>query len=272
MNAMVPLLPFLHGKSSLLSSDVVMTYTLTQSLSVLSDVTDEAALNAVHQTIRETFPPIAGAMNGAMVLRDTSIRNMSFTQLNDVIRPKVLGSIYLDRIFKNVDLDFFLLISSINCVIGNLGQANYAAANTFMCSLAAQRRKRGLRAATVNGGAIMGAGYMERESRRTLDMIVQKLHMMRMSEEDWNQSICEGIDASRLDSIAGSELTTGLSDVPFDTPNAPYWFLNPMFSSFVVQQKADNIEKNKSKVTVSIKELLQTCQSNEDVYKVVESE
>jgi hypothetical protein len=240
-------------------------------LIVYSDVTDEEALRAVHSEVCATLPPIVGAMNGAMVLRDVSIRNMSFDELNDVIRPKVLGSIHLDRIFYDVDLDFFLLISSINCVIGNLGQANYAAANTFMCSLAAQRRKRGLRAATMNGGAIMGAGYMERESRRALDLIVQKLHMMRMSEEDWNQSICEGIHACHLDSTAGHELTTGLSDVPYDTPNAPYWFMNPMFSSFIVQQKADSLVKNEGKTTSSIQELLQACASTEEVHTVIES-
>jgi hypothetical protein len=234
-------------------------------------VTDENALKAIHHRICATLPPIVGAMNGAMVLRDVSIRNMSFAELSDVIRPKVLGSIYLDRIFYDVDLDFFLLISSINCVIGNLGQANYAAANTFMCSLAAQRRKRGLRAATMNGGAIMGAGYMERESRRALDLIVQKLHMMRMSEEDWNQSICEGIHAGHLDSIAGPELTTGLSDVPYDTPNAPYWFLNPMFSSFIVQQKADSLVKNEGKATASLLDILATCTFKEDVRSAIES-
>ena len=69
-------------------------------------------------------------------------------------------------------------------------------------------------------------------------MIVQKLHMMRMSEEDWCQSFSEAIDASRLESPNGPELTTGLSDVPFETSSAPYWFKNPMFSSFIVQQKA----------------------------------
>ncbi|KAH8651343.1 putative polyketide synthase [Xylariales sp. PMI_506] len=233
------------------------------------DVTDEASLKGVHKTICKTLPPIAGVMNGAMVLRDVAIRNMSYKELTDVTRPKVNGSLYLDRIFYNVDLDFFVLVSSINCVIGNLGQANYAAANTFMCSLAAQRRKRGLRAATVNGGAIMGAGYMERESRRALDLIVQKLHMMRMSEEDWNQSLCEGIDASRLDSPHGPELTTGLSDVPYDTANAPYWFLNPKFSSFIVQQKASAVLKNADKNTKSIQDHLANCQSEEEVYNVI---
>ncbi|KAH8820161.1 putative polyketide synthase [Xylogone sp. PMI_703] len=234
------------------------------------DVTNETGLRAVHQKICSTFPPIAGAMNGAMVLRDVSIRNMSFSQLTDVISPKVYGSIHLDQIFRNVDLDFFVLISSINCVIGNWGQANYAAANTFMSSLAAQRRKRGLRAAVVNAGAIIGAGYMERESRRALDLIVQRLYMMRLSEEDWNQAICEAIDASRLDSPHGPELTTGLSDVPFNTPNAPEWFLNPKFSSFVVHQKGSKAEEDKDEAAgASLQELLQHCRSQQDLYKII---
>ena len=236
-------------------------------------MTDEGALNSVHQKICEILPPIVGVMNGAMVLRDTSIRNMSFTELTDVMRPKVEGSINLDRIFSDVNLDFFVLISSINCVIGNLGQANYAAANTFMSSLAAQRRKRGLRASTVNGGAIIGAGYMERESRRALDLIVQKLHIMRLSEDDWCQSICEAIDASRLDSPNGPELTTGLSDVPFDTPNAPYWFMNPKFSSFIVQQWAVSGDRNEGKESaVSMHERLDGCQSHKEAKKVIERE
>jgi hypothetical protein len=233
-------------------------------------VTNETALKAVHQKICDTLPPIVGAMQGAMVLRDVSLRNMSFEELNDVIQPKVNGSIYLDRIFYNVNLDFFVLISSINCVIGNMGQANYAAANTFMCSLAAQRRKRGLRAATVNAGAIVGAGYMERESRRALDVIVQKLHMMRMSEEDWTQAISEAIDASRLESPHGPEITTGLSDVPFDTPNAPNWFLNPKFSSFIVQQGTASEDKNEGKASASVSERLRSCQTQEEVSTVVE--
>lgn len=235
----------------------------------LSDVTNEASLKLVHQKITETLPPIAGVMNGAMVLRDTSIRNMSFDELTDVIKPKVDGSIYLDRIFWNTDLDFFVLVSSITCIVGNLGQANYAAANTFMCGLAAQRRKRGLRAATVNGGAIIGAGYMERESRRALDQIVQKLHMMRLSEQDWCQAICEAIDASRLESIHGPELTTGISDIPFETLNAPNWYSNPKFSSFIVPRQNTTNTQNSEKAIKSTQELLQACQSKRELHQVV---
>lgn len=219
----------------------------------------------------ETLPPIAGVMNGAMVLRDTSIQQMTYENLTDVIKPKVNGSIHLDRIFHDVDLDFFVLISSINCVVGNLGQANYAAANTFMCALAAQRRKRGLRAATVNSGAIIGAGYMERESRRALDMIVQKLNMMRLSEEDWCQTICEAIDASRLESDVGAELTTGLSDVAFDTPSAPYWFTNPKFSDFICRQESSASTSDEKKGAVaSVKDQLAEAESEEQVFTIVQ--
>lgn len=241
------------------------------------DVTDEAALKAVHREICETLPPIAGVIQGAMVLRDVSLRNMSFEQLTDVVRPKVDGSLYLDRIFSDVDLDFFVLVSSINCVIGNWGQANYAAANTFMCALAANRRKRGLRAATVNGGAIVGAGYMERESRRALDQIVQKLYMMRLSEDDWCMSICEAIDASRLESPHGPEISTGVSDVPFDVPNAPMWYSNPKFSSFIVRQKsaesiliganAGDVGPNSS--STSLAETLRVCRTRREALQVV---
>jgi NAD(P)-dependent dehydrogenase (short-subunit alcohol dehydrogenase family) len=236
------------------------------------DITNETSLKAAHQKICDTLPPIVGVINGAMVLRDISIRNMSFDQLTDVIRPKVDGSISLDRIFWDVDLDFFVLTSSINTVIGNLGQANYAAANAFMCSLASQRRKRGLRAAAVNGGAIIGAGYMEREARRAWDRIAQNNYMMRLSEEDFVQSICEAIDGSRLDSSQGPEISTGLNNVPSDAPSQPFWSPDPKFSIFMVHRQAMTETEGQGKVAAAanIQDLLQKCQSQQEVYEVIE--
>jgi NAD(P)-dependent dehydrogenase (short-subunit alcohol dehydrogenase family) len=239
------------------------------------DVTDERALGAVYREICNTLPPVMGVIHGAMVLRDVAISNMSFEQLNDVVGPKVNGSIYLDRIFSDINLDFFVLTSSVNTVIGNRGQANYAAANAFMCSLAAQRRKRGLRAAAVNGGAILGAGYMERDSRRTWDRIAQNNWMMRMSEDDFVQSICEGIEASRLDSSHGPEITTGLNFVPSNADSAPFWASDPKFSVFIIH-KQDGVDNGiQSKATtadmaVPIQSLLLECKSQEEVHRVVQ--
>ena len=180
----------------------------------------EKALRAVHQTIVESLPPIVGVLNGAMVLRDVSVRNMTFNQVIDVIRPKELGSMHLDRIFHDVDLDFFVLLSSINCVIGNVGQANYAAADMGMCGVSANRRKRGLASTVVNVGAIIGVGYFT-QSDRQLDMIVAKTVMMHLSEEGFRQVFAEAIEADYLDSPAGSETSTGLLDISPDSANIP---------------------------------------------------
>ncbi|KAI1176423.1 KR domain-containing protein [Nemania sp. FL0916] len=239
------------------------------------DVADEKALRGVHHEICKTLPPIRGVIHGAMVLRDVSISNMSFDNLLDVVQPKVNGSLNLDNIFFNTDLDFFVVTSSITTVIANPGQANYAAANAFMCSLAARRRKRGLRAAAVNGGAIIGAGYMERETRGAWDRVAQNAWMMRLSEDDFVQSICEGIEASRLDSTShGPEISTGLQFVPIGAENAPFWASDPKFSAFLFQPQTvetTEVVKGGSKATASIQCLLQQCTTAEDVLSTVQT-
>jgi hypothetical protein len=141
-----------------------------------------------------------------------------------------------------------------------------------MCGLAAQRRKRGLPSAAVNIGAIIGAGYMGRQSRKELDKIVERYQMMRMSEEDWCQSISEAIDACRFGSPHGPELIAGLSEVSLDssnTPNAPNWCFNPKFSPLIVTRNAVVDEEKKGDSLTTSKQLGQ-CQSEEEVYQVIE--
>lgn len=235
-----------------------------------SDVTNEPALRSTHQAISQTLPPIVGVLNGAMVLRDVSIQNMSFEQMSDVFRPKVYGSIHLDRIFANEPLDFFILFSSINCVIGNLGQANYSAANTFMTALAAQRRKRGLAAIAIDIGAIIGAGYMERESSKALDLTVSKMALMHLSEQDYHQLFAEGIDAGRPDSGDEAELITGLLDIPASRgPNAPRWQANPTFSAFVIHQTQESGAAAGGEAAVSLRDQLVGCKSAGAVLAIV---
>ncbi|RDW86024.1 hypothetical protein BP5796_04349 [Coleophoma crateriformis] len=233
------------------------------------DVTDEAGLKHVYNSICATLPPIIGAINGAMVLNDIGIRNMTFKQLNTVVRPKVYGSIHLDRIFRDLDLDFFILLSSINCVIGNLGQANYAAANTFMCALAANRRKRGLTASAVNIGAIIGAGYITRESNKAVDATVKNMALMHLSEEDFHQLFAEAIEAGHVDSLDGPEISTGLLEIAVNSTHVPRWFSDPKFARFLVHPLGSDEDNKERPSAGSIRELLQSCQNQEDVGKIV---
>ena len=81
-----------------------------------------------------------------MVLNDVATRDMKLEELTRVLRPKVDGSLNLDRLFSDEPLDFFIFFASAANVAGNPGQANYTAANLFMSGLAQQRRRRGLSA------------------------------------------------------------------------------------------------------------------------------
>lgn len=56
-------------------------------------------------------------------------------------------------------LDFFILLSSGSGIVGNRGQANYVAGNTFQDALARHRVSLGLKATALDLGMILSVGF-----------------------------------------------------------------------------------------------------------------
>lgn len=234
-------------------------------------MTDEAALRSVHQTIVQELPPIAGVVSAAMVLRDVAVRNMTYDQLQDVIRPKLLGSIYLDRIFHDVNLDFFTVLSSTNAIIGNPGQANYAAANMGMAGVATQRRQRGLRASTAHVGAIIGVGYVTNSIER-LDQTVTMTNMIRVSEQEVHQMIAEVFEAAFQDSDVHPELVMGLKEVSREDPGQSKWIHDPKFERLVLPAAISSGRKGVSSASEeSVRERLETCKTEQEVFEALKT-
>ncbi len=126
------------------------------------DVTDKTALRKLIAVIQRDIPPLKGLVHAAMVLDDGLIRNMTQQQLLNVMSPKVTGAWNLHEATLETDLDFFVLYSSATTFVGNPGQANYVAANSFLESLATYRKSQGLPAHYAAWGAISDVGYLAR--------------------------------------------------------------------------------------------------------------
>jgi acyl carrier protein len=121
-------------------------------------------MQKVFNTVRESMPPLRGVVHAAMVLDDALIEDQSEELIWKVLAPKALGAWNLHTLTVNTPLDFFVLFSSFSSLIGNPGQANYAAGNAFLDSLAYYRRLRGLPALTINWGPVADVGYVARST------------------------------------------------------------------------------------------------------------
>jgi hybrid polyketide synthase/nonribosomal peptide synthetase ACE1 len=227
------------------------------------------SLSNAYGDIAQKLPPIAGVVQGAMVLHDTPIRDMTFELFQKVLRPKVLGSINLNQIFHQPDLDFFIYFSSMTGVVGNIGQANYTTANSFMMSQAAQRRKNGLSGSVINIGAIIGVGYVTRELSQANQDNLFKGGYTFMSEPAFHQAFSEAIVAGRPGSRIDPEISTGLRVVSRTESNPPVWVDNPRFSHHIIPDAAEVENSAVEGDSMSINMRLQRCTTFSDLKVVI---
>ena len=136
---------------------------------VSADVADEKQMSAfVDQFQAEGWPPIRGVVHAAGVLHDGLVLQLDTAAMNKVLRPKMVGGWLLHRLLREAPLDFFVVFSSAGSLIGQPGQGNYAAANSFLDALAHHRKAQGLPALSINWGAWAELGFAETEGGRSL--------------------------------------------------------------------------------------------------------
>ena len=129
---------------------------------MVSDVTRAADVRAVLTHIQRSMPPLRGVIHAAAAFEAAVLPNLDAQQLRTVLAPKVAGAWLLHRETSKLELDFFVLFSSVLSVWGGAGQAAYTAANSFLDTLAMFRRANGLPATVLNWGPWAGAALAER--------------------------------------------------------------------------------------------------------------
>jgi myxalamid-type polyketide synthase MxaB len=138
-----------------------------------ADVSDRAAVASLLDGI-DAAHPLRGVIHAAGVLDDGALMQQSSERFARVFAPKVAGAWHLHELTQVLaqrtgqELDFFVLFSSGSSVVGNQGQAIYAAANAFLDALAHRRRALGLPGLSINWGAWaevgMAAGLVKRQA------------------------------------------------------------------------------------------------------------
>ncbi|KAK4868617.1 hypothetical protein LT330_006819 [Penicillium expansum] len=124
------------------------------------DISQEADLQQVLSQVRSQNWQLKGIIQCATVLKDAAFHTMTFEDWASSTNPKILGTLNLHKVFVNVDLDFFITLSSVSGLIGNIGQANYAAGNVFMDELMIWRRAHGLPGHSIDIGLVPDASGM----------------------------------------------------------------------------------------------------------------
>ena len=134
-----------------------------------ADVCNQAELTRVFQQVEASMPPLKGIVHAAGVGGYQPIEQMELSQLEAVLRPKVIGGWMLHQLTQDKELDFFVYFSSIAGVWGAAGQAHYAAANHFLDGLAHYRQAIGLPSFSVNWGPWAGGGMADEQGLRQLN-------------------------------------------------------------------------------------------------------
>jgi amino acid adenylation domain-containing protein len=116
------------------------------------DVADREQVAGLLDRVARAGPPLRGVFHAALVLSDGLLLNQVWDDFRRALPAKVSGAWNLHLLTRGLELDHFVLFSSVASVLGMPGQANYSAASAFLDALANHRRSSGLPGLSVNWG------------------------------------------------------------------------------------------------------------------------
>ncbi|XP_044150162.1 highly reducing polyketide synthase PKS6-like isoform X1 [Bufo gargarizans] len=141
-------------------------------VSIQCDISCYSEVEKAIYFIKTRFPniPVRGVFHSAVVFHDKILQNLSLSLFEKVLGPKVDGVVNLHLATLNMKLDYFVCYSSIASFVGNSGQANYAAANSFLDIFCQYRRNMGLCGQSISWGGL------------NLGVLTNQLHVHKILE------------------------------------------------------------------------------------------
>jgi fatty acid synthase len=140
---------------------------LQRDIDVVISTRDVCEETECSELLQEQGSGLRGVWHLATVLDDVGFTNMTEAKWASLHRIKVDATTYLDQYTRRtaVDLDAFVVFSSISSMVGNAGQSNYASANNAAEMLVHARNTAGHRGLAIQWGAIDNVGVMMHGTR-----------------------------------------------------------------------------------------------------------
>ncbi|MBN9229176.1 MAG: SDR family NAD(P)-dependent oxidoreductase [Legionella steelei] len=123
-----------------------------------ADASNYQQMKQIFEHAEQDSKPLRGVFHLAGVIKDGLIVNLRDEDIQTVLHAKMESAQILHQLTKNIQLDVFVLFSSISSVLGSKGQSNYVAANGFLDGLAHLRHQLGLPAIAINWGPFHTVG------------------------------------------------------------------------------------------------------------------
>jgi amino acid adenylation domain-containing protein len=113
-------------------------------LVVSADVSHLEQVQKVFTRAEEKFGKINGVIHSAGLTGETmyrAVKEISKADCHRQFKPKIYGTLVLETLLQDRDVDFCLLMSSTSAILGGLGLAAYSAANSFMDAMSHRHKK-----------------------------------------------------------------------------------------------------------------------------------
>jgi acyl transferase domain-containing protein/acyl carrier protein len=176
-------------------------------LQVKADAANAAEMENALAQAGKRFGTIDGVIHAAGLPDGAVIQGRTREMTENIMAPKVGGTLILDRLFADRPLDFMVLCSSVNAIIPTMGQLAHCAANAFMDAFAAKKDIGGRTGIiSINWNSWLEVGQAAEA--------LKKLARDRNATLSDGLTTAEGIDVL-LDILAGEHARVIVSTVDF---------------------------------------------------------